>query len=497
MQLNLFNGGLNVRLRPNLIQVNEAVIYQNIDNSSGALVSIKANTDLNQTVNKSMYYFNNQWVSSTEDIDYVEFQEKLYYSNGIGIPQKSTNGTTWYNLGIVKPSSKPTVALGTSTGLTGTYQYCYTYYNTNDGSESMPSVYSDEIVATDDKINVTIVASTDAQVTNIRLYRLGGSLTSMVLVTTLANTSVTYTDSISDIDVDGTILDSFGNGQAPSGLKYLTEAGAMFFGSIGDKLYYTDIAYINNWNPFYFIDFADEITGIGQAQNGLMVFTKYKTYIITGNSPLTLSKYLLNANQGCVLHKTIKYSSNTLAWLSTDGICLSAGGEIQVITRDKLGKLSLSPICAAVYDDVYYISHSTGTLVLDFRYGVIFRTLDFKMDGMHVANDVLYGSYNSKLYSLGTSEDSLSMTYKSPKLSDGALTNIKNYKTIYVYSTGNITFKVYIDDELLVNKLLADGLNEVKLPQANRLGQYIQFEVTGTGTILEIEYKVEMRQNGR
>lgn len=498
MQLVQFNGGLSTRLSPHLIEANEAVIYTNIDNKQGALTPIKGNTNLTTAIGKSLYNFKNTWVSSSDDRDYVEYQEKLYYSDGVNKPEKTSDGVNWYNLGITKPANKPTVAISGSGVLTGTYQYMYTYYNNTDGTESQPSEYSAELVTVSNGVNVTLVASIDTQVTHINLYRVGGNLVAPVRVVQLASTSTTYFDNIADIDVDGNALDSYTNAPAPSGLKYLTEAFSMFFGAIGDKVYFSEIGFPDYWNEFYFIDFPSDITGFGATQNGILVFTKYKTYLLSGTSPSTLSKYLLNGNQGCILHKSVQYVFNTLVWLSTDGICVSAGGEIQVVSRTKLDNLSIIPICSVVYDDVYYLAHTTGILVVDFRFGsIVFRSIATLVLGLHVYNAILYACISNVLYSIGTSSTSETLVWKSPRLPDGSLSTIKNYKSIYTHSTGNLSIKVYIDDVLISTTSLSAGFTEVKLPQDKRLGYYIQFEVTGTGVLNEIEYKVEGRQNGK
>lgn len=498
MQLNQFNGGLSTRLASHLIGANEAIVYTNVDNKYGALAPINGNTSLGTTIYKSMINFKNAWVSFDNDTDFVEYQDKLYKSNGVDRPMKSSDGVSWQYLGINKPSTKPTVALDGVGVLTNTLQYMYTYYNTNDGTESQPSEYSDEIVAASNKVNITVVASTDPQVTNIRLYRLGSAITTPVLVVELSNTSTTYSDNIADIDLPGTALDSFTNAPAPTGLKYLIEAFSVFFGVVDDKLYFSDTAYPNYWNEFFFIDFPENITGLGLTQNGLLVFTKYKTYIVTGNSPETLSKYLLNGSQGCILHKSIQYVSNTLIWLSTDGICLSTGGDIQVVSRDKLDKLNLTtPVASIVYDDVYYLAHSAGILVGDYRFGGIFRTISTVVKGFAVYNDTLYSCIDNVLYSIGTNITKESMSWKSPQYPDGSISNLKNYKSIYVASTGNLTIKTYIDAALVNTTVLDNGSQEIKLPQNKRNGYTIQFEVTGTGTLTEIEYKLEVRQNGK
>lgn len=494
-QLNLFNGGLSTRLAPHLIGVNEALIYKNVDPFYGPLVSIKDDTYLNMELEKNFYLFKGIWVNSSDDRDYVEFQNKLYYSDGIDIPQKSTDGITWHNLGIVKPLSAPTVALGSTGLLDGTFRYCYTYYNSIDGTESQPSSYSADVIATLDTISVTVVASTDAQVNKIRIYRLGGTYSTMMLVSEVPNTSA----SVIDNNLSPTlVLTSTQSGQALPGLKYLTLANTMFFGALDDKLYFSDIAFVNSWSPYYFIDFDDTITGIGVTQNGLLVFTEYKTYIITGGTPNTLSKYLLSDEIGCILHKSIRFINNAVLWYSYEGICASAGTDVQVLTRAKLGNISLNPRHSCTVDSVYYLSHDSGILVVDMRYGLIFRELSNIVLGMFDIQGVLYyTNADKKLYSLGTSEVPKLMHYLSPKFSDGAISKIKNYKSLYVNCTGNLEFSTYINDALVLTVQLTEGVQEIKLPQIDRLGYWLQFEVKGLGVLLEIEYKLEDRQNGR
>lgn len=497
-QLNYFNGGLSTRLASHLIGVNEALVHTNIDVSKGTILPLKTDKDEATTVGKSMVYFKNKWVYSANDVDYVIFQEKLYYSDATGIPQKSSDGITFYNLGIAKAAFAPNVTLVETGNLTGTYQWCYTYYNINDGTESMPSPYSAALVTTAAKINVTVVASADPQVTNIRIYRLGGNLTVMSLVATITNASQTYSDNLADTAIPADVLVSSAYGQAPSGLKYLTKANAMFFGAIEDKLYFSEIAYVNAWSPYYFIDFDEPITGIGAVPNGLLVFTEYTTHVITGNTPQTLSKYLLSSNQGCLVHKTVQFISNSLVWLSHDGLCASTGTDVQVITRSKLGKLNfLYPACAIVYDDVYYLAHQDGMFVADLRFGAVFYKLTGTADCLHVKNNTLYYGLNNKLYSLFGGNNNRKVSYRSPNYPDGAISAIKNYKTIYAYSSGDLTITIYIDGKKITAENLVAGMQELHINQQARLGYYIGFEVTGTGELLELEYKVEGRQNGR
>ena len=223
----------------------------------------------------------------------------------------------------------------------------------------------------------------------------------------------------------------------------------------------------------------------------------FKTYIVTGTSPDVLSKYILDSSQGCLEHKTIGYFTNTLVWLSSDGICVSAGSTVEVASRTKLGKLSLTPKAAIVYDDQYFLSHSEGTLCLDVRFNTEFKNYTISPEGWHTYNDTLYYSADTKLWSLGTSTEVLPLVYKGPKYSEGSLSEVKNYKSVYTYSTGGISLKVITDKGTLITKTLDEGYTEIKVPQQFRLGYWMQFEVSGTGTLYELEYIIEGRQNGR
>ena len=510
-QLDNFSGGLNLRLAPHLIAISEAQVYTNVDNTSGTLKPINKPTDENMSIGKYFINFNNTWVSSSTYKNYVKFQRRLYYTDNIGKPQKSVDGVTWQNLGIDKPTITPTITSDGSGVITGVYNYCYTYYNSADGTESQPSIYSNSLTVSSNSIKVTYSASPDPQVDKIRLYRLGGNLTAMTLIIEVTNSTSSYVDNIGDLQVNGFVLDSFNYAPAPTGLSYLTESNAMFFGIIESKLYYSAIGYVNYWSPFNFIEFNDTLTGIGAISNGLLVFTKSRTYLVTGTSPTTLSRYLLSAGQGCIDHKSIAFARNTLLWVSQDGICASSGGLINVLSRKKLGNLNINSISdAEVCDGVYYVAYGGSILAYDTRFaiasytssqtdGEVFKIISQNIDSFanQLHNDTLYYSLNGKLYSLLTSNIPTTLTYKSPRISDGQISNLKNYKTVYVRCFGALTIMIYIGGKLVATRDINESTSEILIPSESRLGYYIEFEITGTGELLELQYIVEGRQNGR
>jgi hypothetical protein len=500
MLLQDFSGGLNTRVAPSLLQPNQAQVYQNIDHQSGSLRPIKGHTIDTNGVDKyfTWYNYKNEYVSSTTEASFVEFKDTMYYTQLNSYPV-SYDGTNTYRLGIVAPSTIVSPARNTAGNLSGTYTYVYTYYNSVTGIESQPCPISSNVSPSSESVLVQLfVASTDPQVDTIRVYRNGGALTDYTLVGTKANDTSNYVDNIADIDVAGNhILDSWEYQEAPMYLKYIYESYAMLFGAVGDKLWYSNTGQPAYWPAVNFIDFPDNITGIASIQGGLIIFTRYKSYLITGNTPDTFSKQLLDGEQGCISHYSIKYTNNNLLWLSEDGICTTTGGMITVISLPILGIMNLQGFNnCEVYERGYYMSYADGILVFDFRYNTMVKFIDIKVDWLHRHDGVLYASILGDAYSMFSGSD-MTYKYKSPILTDGSYSMRKDYKDFYIKYNGPIILKIYVDGELKNEKELTGNSCYNLKALASSSGYGLEIEIEGTGEVSEIEYKALGRQNGR
>lgn len=632
MKIQIFEGGLNTRLSPQLIGQNEAVVYENIDNEQGILAPVVSKTDSGLRTKRFATYHeaSDTWVSSETYQDSVEFQKVLYLSDGANKPQKYS-GTVLQNLGIDAPTLVPIVTANTSVDaptdadllpgmagdlpstthyyilanddgtflsaplslsidltnnrftelqdsllreeerlgptflnasslanrrvtiqnvkglvygangvnvyrsyggeyylvgnltndadtladtvydisgnaryadasfapISGTIQYLYTFVNSVDGTESVPSPISAEQEILSKVVLTDLQVSSDPQVDRKRIYRLGGLLTVFTLVEEIPNTDITYTDELKDTEVQGTVLSALNNNQAPTGLAHITEAYAMLFGAEGPKLRFTAIGTPNYWSEFFFLNFSSDITGIAPVTNGLLVFTKFKTYIVTGTGPTTLSQAILDANQGCIDSSSIQFIRNAAVWASSDGICSSNGSVINVVSKPKMGKLSLSPVDSTVHDQVYYLQEADGAiLALDFRYNSILKRLSLGTDALAVADDVLYGHKDGIQYSLFTASTVETLKYTSPRFVEGTKTKEKYYKKVYIYSEGDIIVKIYINNLIVCTKALSGTQNhQMQVPNDKQRGHFIHFEFEGTGTVHEYEYKVGRSKN--
>lgn len=390
-----------------------------------------------------------------------------------------------------------------SEGNTGTYQYVFTYYNEDDGTESRPSDISTALVVTGGSVGITGISNSfDTQVTHKKIYRIGGTTLNFTEIAEVTATTTTYTDSITDADIiTASILDSALNGVPPVGLKYLRQVFGVFVGAVGSRMYFTrDIGNPNYWPEIYYLNFPTTITGIGIANNNIVVFTKYKSYAVSGSNANTFVRYNLSGDQGCINHDTIVEYGGQILFVSTDGICTLTNNIVKVISKEKLGKITLSTTNAVIHDEAYYVQLTDGSILcMDFRYKNNIKYFDFTTDYLYVANDILYGrvSGGTLLYTLFTGSE-VSYTYSTGDLSEGIVTNLKSYNDFYAYcDSGSHTVKIYIDDTLVATHSITSGLSQLTIPQNNMLGYKLRFDLTGTGTLNEIEYKPEGRKNGR
>lgn len=507
MKINDFSGGLNIRQDASLIAINEAILYQNINNTKGVLESCKNLLQTDILVNGYVYFFADTWLSSDNERSYVEYKNALYWTEA-NLTASWFNGFREIKLGIEPPK----VALTTtevapvSSGISGsseTMQYTYTFYNSQDGIESVPAPLSEELaLAANKDVELTnFDVSEDVQVDKIRIYRIGAGPTDFTLVMEVDNESATLTDSIEALDLPGDILDSYNNYPAPEGLRHLTENGGIFFGIVEDKLYFSTTGKPYYWPAANYLDFSQDLTGLLVITEGLIVFSTYKADLLVGNDSSNFAIQKLSLEQGSVSHLSGKIVKGTPIWVSAEGFCGYFNGVINVISKDKLGLQNLDIINSTVYDEIYYLCLTDGTLLaFDTRFNTIYKTYSFDnlIDNIYTVNGILYVRIKDYLYEVFSNEDDIDLQYTSPKFTEGDYTVSKLYDNIYIRSNGEFTIKVYIDDKLVLQKdLLGNTIHDIKPPQEKQRGSSIQFNIVGKGIIYEIEYKVQGRQNGR
>lgn len=148
-------------------------------------------------------------LSADYRMSFVQMDNRLFLANGDSTNMPRVfNGTSFRELGIAAPLAAPTTAVSASSGaLTeGSYILAYTYVIEDGGqllAESSASLVATQALASGDTaIDIDVIASLDANVTSIRIYRtvVDGSI--LFLDQTVANSDQTVTLSGADAGLE-------------------------------------------------------------------------------------------------------------------------------------------------------------------------------------------------------------------------------------------------------------------------------------------------------
>jgi hypothetical protein len=157
-------------------------------------------------------------------LSFESFQRLCFIADGTNMVKYDMTSVT--NWGIVGPTVAPTI---TVSGVAGSfsasvgYTYKYTYYNstTLHESDAKEAVASTGVFTSKASVAVGYTASTDAQVTSIRIYRTTDGGTDYYLLTTVTNATSSYADSTADADLQDNASFSAADNVAPVGSKYV------------------------------------------------------------------------------------------------------------------------------------------------------------------------------------------------------------------------------------------------------------------------------------
>ncbi len=360
-ELNDFTGGINTVTAPYLIAKNEATALVNVDIRRGGLVSASSLLKYQDLSHK--YWF--QFIGKVYQYDALRsnviWNNTWYWADGAKTGKKLPNEYDM-SLGIDTPTQVPKLTEETTISeghLTGTLRYCYTFYDSVHGVESAPSPLSAYMTVENSAIKIDNLEAVPTNADSYRLYRIGGYLPYFQLVAEI--TSDTYIDNLDETEIDGRKLQTIRNGPPPSGINYFTELGGRLYGATGNRLYYSALGNPDSWYVYDYILFKDTIFGIAKTPAGLLVMGNTWTAVLEGNQPNNFRLRMLSEELGCKGHSSIAYIGNYAIWLSGHGIVRSNGFSIELITKNKIEKVSdIDPISAATLNSVYYLAYAPG-----------------------------------------------------------------------------------------------------------------------------------------
>ena len=285
----------------------------------------------NETAIASSLGTGNDQYAAIQYNQYNDTSLMVYAVNGS--VRKRIDDATVYEWGIEPPAEVATLGVGTGSGLTGNYYAKYTYCRKVSGtvvSESNPSAISSVQAMSNQALRVTWTASSDAQVTHVRVYR------------TLADDLNFYHDqdiAIGTVPVDTTTTDANLGGFAPSNNNRPPEnsdlcVGPLFGGFVfiakDNLLYFSSAKQPEYFPATNFLELAepqDPITAMTVHEGQLYVATARKLFLIQGTVSAAFSAVPIESKTGTPNSLCLVGVVGTgLFHLGPDGIYLLSGG---------------------------------------------------------------------------------------------------------------------------------------------------------------------------
>lgn len=272
-------------------------------------------------------------------VRYKSFNEStrnIFYTNGSD--QYRIAGSSVYQWGISAPTAAPTASTAGTSTLAGTYGYKYTYARQSGStviSESNPSS-AVSIAAEEKTITVNWTASSDSQVTHVRLYRTlsDGSiyyfLTSVAIGTTSYDDTTVDGDLGDEVETDHDLPPSTGTivvGPAYNGLLFMAD---------GNDLYWCSSKQAEYWPTANNIELAgpdEPILAMCLYDGQLYVWSKYRAWYIQGTGTGVFHPIPLPVMVGAQnIHGVLPVAGRGIFHTGPDGIYQYVGGNDRKIS---------------------------------------------------------------------------------------------------------------------------------------------------------------------
>jgi len=285
-------------------------------------------------------------------------------------------------------------------------------------------------------------------------------------------------------------------------LNGLIESSNLFYAFKDNRLYVSDYGNPNSWPASGFLDFDQDITGLGTLGSELVVFTEYGMYRVFGTDPSLLKKVQIPTTEGVKngARKTITKFQSGIFFAGLNGICFYNGQTVKRVTQENLATFSLPDSTASnnhggYLEDTYYLIGTSGTgYKLDMKGAAILsRTTQ------NASNLFFRGSDNTLYANTGTISDPSgtrqNFTVTTRKFSGGDINKEKFFYNVSLTAQGFTgTINVLVDgtqtDTFSVGTEVADLDRTFYLSEA-RQGNGIQIQLsncTGQVNRISVDY---------
>ena len=468
-----FSKGMNNHVIPSRLPEGVARLIKNARISNMAITPIAKAQSIGVVNPEDKKHYG--WVNRSV----VKWYERYYWSINDANGSSPYYGGDEYPIGIASPDILFNISI-TSIPYSNfkantTYKYCITQLN-EDSWESAPKDISEGIryiaLKPNEWMPLITVGTPESWVKEVRVYRTVGGGSTFYLLRSLKpeECGTSFNDTTSDEYLPfNASLETYSVSMPPDNGKYLTEKDGTFYLAVGDRLYSSMQNNPHAWNMLKWIGFEDEITGVTQEYQGLLVFTANRCYRVAGSDLANAYKQEIPVEQGCVNWRTIARIWNSPIWVSNDGICVWDGQNVMIITLDRYDIDSQNTKFAFVANDRYNLIMNDGTcVVFDMRAGKIFYQRYLPYDyGWYEANEdkVYLCDLNYNMVIDEDSDEPEEWEYFSGVLPGDGLV-YRNFKRVLVNTSGDVKLKLYDeqDNYLWEAEIKGSGRQECLLP---------------------------------
>lgn len=522
---------------PHLLGPTQAQVANNVTVDTGAIVPLKTGLSVSTLTRPSQIrtiwrYGQNvdsdtqHWFTSTDDVDFTygavksDTQERVFFTgHGTDGPKwtdatmaLSTNAAlpfAWRKLGIPAPVGYPGVAIGgaaTDTSATGMYLLA-AYAYVNDVGEVGP-ISPASLTAlkwrAGQTVNVQGTQGPPAGAYNITTKRI---FLSVVDSEDKAAFRFWKDIPVAQADTGASVLDlgSLAEGvdspsliPPPNDLFGLMSHPGGFMVGFTKRKFCRSAAWLPyGWPDEYRDPIAEDIVGGAIYGQTVVICTKGKTYVATGQDPENQSIIDLVGTHPCVAKRSIRAHSTGVIYASPDGLVLvNDANPLQLITadlftRDQWQAFKPESMHAAVFHDRYQVWYDNGkakgSIILQYAQGEGVRVTtttqwadatfaDKRRDELFcLRGTMLYKHNQGDLYDTGT--------WRSRKY---RFIRPQSVGAFRVWADGYpVQFRMWADDEIVANYFVDDDSPQW-LPGATRYRE-IWFEVLTMHVVRQIE----------
>lgn len=242
-----------------------------------------------------------------------------------GVDAVKFDGTNVYQIGIERPTTAPTLAVGAAGVHNGTYEGRVTYGNSAVGIESSAGETSTPVVITNDQINWSAIPiSPDPQVDTRYLYlRNTGTMEFFYLAGTVSdNSSTTATTNVLDVALTTIGPDEFENDPPIGGNHIVFHKNRLFLCNLVNILY-SKLDNIEAFDPLAFEspypNDGEHIFGMTSFADMLVIFKEHSMYALIGDDPDFWQIRQLSTDVGIIGPRCLVEVDGMLYWWSNRG----------------------------------------------------------------------------------------------------------------------------------------------------------------------------------